>query len=177
MGKFEVHADRTKLLPKTNYTEGRGRKNGKDTIKVKHIVIHYNAGNLSLDSCYDALLHRKTSAHYQVDQYGKTCQYVYDSNTAWHAGNWPENQKSIGIEHANYGGNGNLAKFTDATLKSGAKLVAGLCVKFGLGSPEWMINVFPHNHFKSTSCPGSLEGKYRETYMKYAQEEYARLVK
>jgi len=165
MAKYEVYADRTKLLPKGLYTEGRGKS------KVKYIVIHYNAGDLSLDGCYDVLKSRKVSAHYQVDSKGKTAQYVYDSNTAYHAGVWAVNQASIGIEHANRG-LGTTASFTPETLIAGAKLVGGLCYKFKLGKPEWFKNVYPHHHFKATSCPGTLDKKYADEYIKYAQDYY-----
>ena len=43
---------------------------------------------------------------------------------------------------------------TEATLDNGAHLTAALCHLYGLGRPQWLKNVFPHNHFAATSCPG-----------------------
>lgn len=161
-----LDADVVKIVPANRYAAGR---NGH---KVEYVVIHYNAGNLTTEGCYNVWLTRVASAHYQVESSGRIGQLVWDRDTAWHCGNKAvdpnSNSKSIGVEHANLA-DGTV---TEACLDNGAHLVAALCRHFGLGRPEWMVNVYPHNHFAATSCPGQLAGSQRDEYMARAQYWY-----
>ena len=161
-----LDADVVKIVPANRYAAGR---NGHE---VEYVVIHYNAGNLTVEGCYNVWLTRVASAHYQVESSGRIGQLVWDRDTAWHCGNRTvdpnSNSKSIGIEHANMA-DGTV---TEACLDAGAHLVAAVCKHFELGRPEWMVNVFPHNHFAATSCPGQLEGSQRDAYMSRAQHWY-----
>ena len=157
-----LNADVNRILTK-HFTKGRG---GND---IQFVVAHYNDGDLTVEGCYSVWQTREASAHYQVESSGRIGQLVWDSDTAWHAGNRAANQKSIGIEHANQGNS-----MTDACIENGAHLCAAICKYYGLGRPEWMRNVFPHCHFSSTSCPGPLkEGtSYHNRYMERAQYWY-----
>lgn len=157
-----LHADRNRILTK-HFTPGR---NGKP---ISFVVLHYNDGDLSVDGCYATWQTRQASAHYQVQSDGLVGQLVWDGDTAWHAGNWDANCRSIGIEHANRGDS-----LTDECIESGAHLVAAICAYYKLGRPQWGVNVFPHNHFSSTDCPGPLrEGtSYHDRYMRRAGEWY-----
>lgn len=159
-----VVADETKLLT-VHYTPGR-------TQKLRGIVLHHNAGNLSIQDCYNVWQSREASAHYQVDINGRIGQLVNDDDTAWHAGS--ANPWSIGIEHAN----NQFGPWTisDATLEAGAHLVAALCKYYGFGRPEWMVNVFPHSYFMATACPGEIAGSQNAAYMSRAQEWYDAMV-
>lgn len=159
-----LEADIELLLPNgVHWTSGR---NG----KIQFIVIHHNGGNLSTQGCYNTWLTREASAHYQVEDDGTIGQLVNDWDTAWHAADAWANANSIGIEHANsYGTNGPLSP---ATLDNGAHLVAALCRKYGLGRPQWMVNVFPHSHFLATECPGRLASDQNAEYMARAQAYY-----
>lgn len=161
-----LHADRNRILTK-HFTPGR------DGRSISSVVLHYNDGDLSIDGCYDTWLTREASAHYQVQSDGLVGQLVWDGNTAWHAGNWDANCRSIGIEHANRGDS-----LTDECIESGAHLVAAICAYYKLGRPQWEVNVFPHNHFSSTDCPGPLrEGtSYHDRYMARAAEWYDAMV-
>lgn len=156
-----VVADQEMILP-VHFTSGR-------TANIDKIVLHHNAGNLSIEGCYNVWLNREASAHYQVQEDGLIGQLVNDWDTAWHAGN--ANPSSIGIEHAN----NNFGPWTisQATLESGAHLVAALCKMYGLGEPQWCVNVFPHSYFMATSCPGEIAGSQNEQYMNRAREWYA----
>lgn len=148
-----------------NFTPGRGGK------KVQFIVLHHNAGRLTTEQCFQVWQNRQASAHYQVEADGTVGRLVADINTAWHCGNFEANQKSIGIEHANTA-NGAPWTLPNATVDAGARLVAHLCHKYGLGTPTWGVNVFPHKHFMATACPGELDGRQRKTYMTKAVEYY-----
>lgn len=136
--------------------------------KLKFIVLHYNAANLTVEGCHRVWQTRAASAHYQVEDGGRIGQLVRDRDTAWHAGNWSANVSSIGIEHANRP-DGTVS---DACLEAGAHLVAAICLAYGLGRPEWGVNVYPHRHFSATSCPGQLAGSQRDRYMRRAGEWY-----
>lgn len=148
-------------LMNKNFNAGRSQD-------IRGIVLHHNAGNLSIQGCWNAWQTREASAHYQVDINGRIGQLVNDWDTAWHAG--AANPWTIGIEHAD----NNFGPWTisDATLESGAHLVAALCRHYGLGRPAWLVNVFPHSHFMQTACPGEIAGSQRDAYMRRAQEWY-----
>lgn len=160
-----VEADVVKLLSK-HFTKGRGGHS------VDKIVIHYNAGNLTVEGCWSVWQTREASAHYQVESSGRIGQLVWDRDTAWHAGVFNVNQRSIGIEHANL----SDGTITEACLDNGAHLVAALCKSYGLGRPEWLKNVFPHKHFSPTSCPGQIYGSQKDAYIQRAQYWYDAMV-
>lgn len=157
-----LHADKDMILTK-HFTKGRGGK------KINKIVIHYNAANLTIEGCYSVWQNREASAHYQVEEGGRIGQLVHDWDTAWHAGNFAVNQTSIGIEHANRPDGTVSAK----CLEAGAHLVAALCKFYGLGKPQWGVNVFPHKSFSATACPGQLYGSQKDAYIQRAQEWYS----
>ena len=160
----KCEADVVKLLNK-HYTKGRSGR------RIRYIVEHYNAGNLTIYGCWSVWQTRQASAHYQVEDDGEIGQLVWDSNTAWHASNWNANCESIGIEHANRP-DGTI---TEATLDNGAHLTAALCRLYGLGRPEWGKNVFPHKHFAATSCPGQIYGSQRQAYIERSQYWYDKM--
>lgn len=141
---------------------------GRSGARINKVIIHYNAGDLTVEGCYSVWQTREASAHYQVESGGRIGQLVWDSDTAWHAGNWNANISSIGIEHANKAG----GYVTDACLDNGAHLVAAVCKYYGLGRPEWKKNVFPHSYFSPTSCPGRLQDEQNAAYMQRAQQWY-----
>lgn len=158
-------ADETRILDK-HFTKGRQGH------AIDKVIIHHNDGNLTVDGCYDVWQSREASAHYQVASDGTIGQLVYDRDTAWHAGNWPANISSIGIEHADC--STDPYAVSDACLDAGAHLVAAVCVKYGLGRPEWGVNLFGHSDFASTECPGELAvgGSQHDAYVARAQSWY-----
>lgn len=160
-----VKADKDMILD-THYTEGR---NGRS---IDKIVIHHNAGNLTVEDCYRVWESREASAHYQVQSDGRIGQLVWDTDTAWHCGDFEQNCRSIGIEHAD--DSSSPWHISDACLDAGAHLVAALCRYYGLGRPEWGRNLFGHSDFAPTECPGSLrEGQpQHDAYVARAQAWY-----
>lgn len=162
-----IEADENLILTK-HFTPGRAGT-------INKIVLHHNAGNLTIQGCYNVWQDREASAHYQVQSDGRIGQLVWDSDTAWHAGDFDANSTSIGIEHADC--QAHPWKISDACLENGAHLVAALCKYYKLGRPTWMKNVFPHNHFSSTECPASIAGSQNAAYMKRAQEWYDAMMK
>ena len=158
-----LQPDEYRLLDK-HYTAGRGG------YTIDKIVLHHNAGNLSIDGCWDVWQTREASAHYQVDANGRIGQLVNDWDTAWHAGDWAANCRSIGIEHADI--SSSPWRISDATLDNGAHLTAALCRYYGLGRPEYGRNVFFHSDFQATSCPASIAGTQRDAYLSRAGQWY-----
>lgn len=152
------------LILSTHMTKGR------QGCKVDKIVLHHNGDNLTGKGCYDVWQTREASAHYQVAADGRITQLVWDSDTAWHTGDWPSNLTSIGVEHADI--STDPWGISEATLDNGAHLVAALCKHYGLGRPQWGVNVFPHSHFSATACPASIAGGQNAAYMAKAQAYY-----
>ena len=145
--------------PTTAFDTGRGGHS------VQYIVVHHEAAvgltATSLSSMWSRM--QSQSAHYSVDGDGVIAQHVYESDTAWACGNWTANQSSISIEHAN----NSTSPWTvsEATLESGAHLVAALLIKYNLGYPRWGGNVRPHSQIVATACPGELAGSQNTHYM------------
>lgn len=161
---YETLTADVNLIMNKHYTKGRGGH------KIDKILVHHNSGKLTTRGCWDTWQTRQASAHYQVEESGRIGQLVWDRDTAWHASNWKANQTSIGIEHAN---NDTKAwTISPATLEAGAHLVAALCKAYGLGRPEWLKNVFPHQYFANTDCPGQIAHSQRAQYMARAQYWY-----
>ncbi|MCE5228751.1 N-acetylmuramoyl-L-alanine amidase [bacterium] len=68
------------------------------------------------------------SAHYIIRMDGSIIQLVRERDTAHHAGNYPYNKRSIGIEHERYGTN----NITDAQYISSAALVKNIAQRHGI---------------------------------------------
>lgn len=162
-----IEADENLILNK-HFTPGRAGT-------INKIVLHHNAGNLTIRGCYNVWQDREASAHYQVQSDGRIGQLVWDKDTAWHAGDFNANATSIGIEHADC--QTRPWMISAACLENGAHLVAALCKYYKLGRPTWMKNVFPHSHFSATECPASIAGSQNAAYMKRAQEWYDAMMK
>lgn len=127
-------------VPSPNYTTGRGGK------KINKIVIHWIVGRLS---AADAVFKKagNASAHYGVGQNGEVHQYVKESNTAYHAGNFTVNQESIGIEHEG----APSIPVSDSVYDTSATLIADIWKRYG------KLPLYPHKQFKATQCPGTLD--------------------
>lgn len=159
---FETLDMDVNLILDKHFSEGRGGK------PVSFVGIHYNFGNLTVEGCYNVWQDREASAHVQVESSGRSGQIVWDRDTAWALGNFDKNQRSINIEHANMA-DGTI---TEQALDVGAHIVAGYCILYGLGRPEWDVNVIPHKAISPTSCPGEIYGSQKEAYIQRAQYWY-----
>ncbi|SKA11675.1 N-acetylmuramoyl-L-alanine amidase [Pilibacter termitis] len=133
---------------------------GRSGAKVDKIVIHHMAGT-NYDIVPNIWQTREASAHYGIGKNGEIRAYVDENNTAWHAGNWNANITSIGIENSNSTGEPDW-NINQATIDACAKLVADIGKRYGLGVLAPYKNVFPHQYFSSTSCPGKLMSKLGE---------------
>lgn len=165
-----LQPDRVKLMNK-HYTPGRGGS------KIECVVVHHNAGVLSIDQIWDVWQTRPASAHYQVTSSGEIGQLVWDRDTAWHAANSWMNQRSIGIEVSNSAGPDQDWPITPTAVREAGRLIAAICLYYKLGRPNSGTNVRYHKEFTSTGCPYHLApgGKYNTALMGEAQRFYDEL--
>lgn len=136
----------------SNYTKGREKK-------VTKVIIHH-AASTSFNSIGQVFSQagRNGSAHYGVGRNDNVDQYVSEGDTAWHCGNWPVNQESIGIENVNSSGapNWEVAPETKNTL---VELVTDIVRRNpGIGKLVPGVNLFGHKQVsqKPTACPVTL---------------------
>ena len=125
-----------------NYTAGRQGK------KIDRIVCHWIVGKLA---AADAVFSKPgTSAHYAVGN-DNIHQYVIEENTAYHAGNWEMNLRSIGIEHEG----GPDLPISENTYRTSAKLIAEIAQRHKI--PLDRTHIIEHREVKATQCPGTLD--------------------
>ena len=125
-----------------NYTTGR------QGASIDKIICHWMVGTLSSTDSVFQNTTRGTSAHYGVGQGGQVHQYVRESDTAYHAGNWNANITSIGIEHEG----GPTSPITESVYQTSAELIAQIWSRYGRELP-----LRKHNEFNATQCPGTLD--------------------
>lgn len=130
-----------------NYSTSGWRK------KVDLIVVHHMAGVLTPKQCNNALKGRGGSIHYAIGNDGLIGYGIDESLVAWHAGNWPVNQRSIGIEVSNSKLNGDWP-VSDKAFKALVKLVADIAKRNKLGKLVFKKNIGYHGLYASTACCG-----------------------
>lgn len=123
--------------------------NGREGTKIDRIIIHWMVGTLSSTDSVFQNTDRNTSAHFGVED-GNVHQYVQEPDTAYHAGNWGMNLRSIGIEHSAAPGR----DASPATLETSANLIADLCRRNGI--PCDRGHILKHSEVVATSCPGTI---------------------
>lgn len=126
-----------------NYTAGR------DGTAIDRIVIHYIVGTLAAADATFANPSSGVSAHYGIGE-GSLHQYVSENNTSWHAGDFPMNQRSIGIEHS---ADPDRAP-SESTYNISVDLCTQICQDYGL-DPQTQI--IPHHRVVATACPGTVD--------------------
>lgn len=167
----DLEPDVYRLVNSDRYTKGR---NGRTIDKV---VIHHNAGVLSVDQIWGVWRDRIASAHYQVQSNGVIGQLVNDWDTAWHAANTFVNESSLGIEVSNSAGPAQDWPISGTAIEETAHLVAAIHHAHRLGRPRDGITIRYHREFTSTSCPYHLApgGKYHGTFWSRVLHWYDRM--
>lgn len=142
----------SKFATEYNFNVGGHMTAGRQGHKVDRIVIHHNAN--TNDVVPGVWQSRASSAHYQVTPTAVR-QCVDENNTAWHAGNWAMNLRSIGIEHLNSTGAPSW-QVAPETIERSAHLVADICQRYGI--PCDRAHIIKHSEVpRSTACPGGLD--------------------
>ena len=123
-----------------SYTSGRSHE-------IDYIVVHYTggAGNAYQNAVYFSNGgNGASSAHYFIDGYGVIYKSVWESDTAWHAGNWSMNCRSIGIEVCSDG-----EPFTQAEIDELHWLVRKIMAEYGIPASR----VIRHYDVTGKLCP------------------------
>lgn len=119
------------------------------------IVVHIAAGSLAGTAAWFANPEAQVSAHYTVGADGRVLQHVRETDTAWHAGDFEVNKRSIGIEHEGFHGpNGAWWSPTEAQLQASAELAAAICRRWSI-MPD-RFGIVPHSQVnpRKPNCPG-----------------------
>lgn len=109
--------------------------------RIRYIVIHDTESSCASAASWFQTPGANASAHYLVCNDGRVIQLVHERDIAWHAGNWPINQESIGIEHEGYRDHNY---YTRAQYLASAALVSYLCDKYGI-DPDRNV-IFGHEN-------------------------------
>lgn len=133
-------------VPDSNHHAGRGGQG------VELIVDHWTV--VTLEGAVRRFRDPASilSAHYVIGSDGRIVQLVGEDDTAFHAGNYSVNQRSIGIEHEA----GPGMPPTDALYAASARLHAEIAARHGLDLAVGET-VFPHRAVVPTECPGTLD--------------------
>ena len=107
-------------IPSNAYTAAN-----RGAAEIDMIIIHYTQGTSFAPIAFGP----GGLAHYGVGYNGAVDQYIQERHVPYHAGNWPVNLRSVGIEHVGYG---RPEDWTDAMLNGSAKLSADICKRDGV---------------------------------------------
>ena len=132
----------------TNFSYGR-------EAGISRITIHHMAGVMSSIDCGRIFQtpNRQASAHYGIGVNGDVAAYVDEANTCWSDANWYSNCRTISIETSNSSVGGDWP-VSDASFDTLVRLVADIAQRNGLGNLQVGVNLFKHNDFIATTCPG-----------------------
>lgn len=124
---------------------------------VDRIVLHTMVGTVAGADARFNNSASGVSAHYGVGTDGKIVHWVDEDNTAYHAGNYAMNQRSIGIEHEDKWTGPPAPEPTrpDALYAASAKLVADICKFYNI--PCDNTRVIKHKQVINTACPDGLD--------------------
>lgn len=130
-------------------------RKGRDGRPIQYVIIHSIVG--SLESCVKTFQKpdRIASAHYIVGWNGRKVQMVNEGDTAYHAGNWEINLRSIGIEHDDQARPWDPRP--DVLYESSAQLVADICRRYGIPADRAHIKKHSEVSLKGTACPAALD--------------------
>lgn len=144
--------------PLTNYIDTSPHYDtGRGGNEIVYIAVHHAAMNNGSVAAIGKVFHScQTSAHYGVDD-TDIGNYVSESDTAWHIGNYRINQKSIGIEMSNCSGSPEW-RVSDITVATTIKLVADIAYRLGWTyisyTGDMNGDLILHRWVTATACPG-----------------------
>jgi len=131
----------------SNFTVGR-------TKPIDRIVLHYTAGDGDSavnNGVYFSVENRGVSAHYFVDK-NTVVLSVEEKDTAWHAGDWDMNNRSIGVEMCSEMDDEGNYYIPILTVQNAANLVKELMAKYAIG----VEGVIRHYDVTGKSCPAPM---------------------
>lgn len=105
---------------------------------VQYLVIHDTEGGW--DASVATLQNDPNkSVHYIIGTDGRLGQFVNETVTAWHAGNFWYNQRSVGIEHVGY----STKPYTEKQYQRSAELLSYLTKKYAV--PKDRAHIIGHD--------------------------------
>ena len=135
----------------TEYTVSEG--NFDRTRKpIDLIVLHHTACTYEQAIAHFGSPTAGTSAHYIVSNKGELAAMLEEFYTAFHAGQYTVNQRSIGIETEWYDKMGDRST---ALYEKVSALVADICKFYNI--PIDADHIKPHKTYFNTACPGTLD--------------------
>lgn len=139
-------------LPFTKYPVADGHYD-ETRAPISLIVLHSSASTRQglIDTFAGGT--RMVSAHYGIDNDGSILAFLEEYFTAYHAGNYAVNQRSIGLEHIDQ--SSTIKLHTDKQYETSIKLVADICKFYNL--PCNSTTVVPHSVVSATACPNGLD--------------------
>jgi N-acetyl-anhydromuramyl-L-alanine amidase AmpD len=149
------------------------RANREKSHDINKVVIHVVQGSASSAVNWFQNPNASVSAHYVVNRKGGVTQCVRHKDIGYHAGHWPTNTRSIGIEHGGYVSNPN--SFTGAMYTASAKLTAYICRRHKIPvSRKGIIG-----HYEVPGCPGAGGGSgcHTDPGRHWNWNKYIKLVK
>lgn len=144
-------------IPQSNYTVGR------DGGTVELIVDHWTV------VMFEGAIRRfndpasRLSAHYVIKSDGHIAQLVSEGDTAYHAGSYAVNLRSIGIEHEAGPAMAPTAALYAASAQLHLEIARRHALDLSVGA-----TVLPHRAVVPTECPGTLD---LERIVREAEEE------
>lgn len=109
----------------SNYSEAT-RESGLD---IRWYIVHVAQGSAEGTINWFQNPDANVSAHYVADhETGSLTQQLDESDIGWHAGNWPYNQHSLGIEHSGWV---NQTNYTDELYAASASLARWAGTEYG----------------------------------------------
>lgn len=135
------------------------------------VTLHHNGGVAnSREDVLNTWKTRKASAHFDVDVNGNIAQFVKVDEFAWAVGDLVGNQTSISIEMADATGNPSW-QISPATQAAATRLAAWLFVHVIKQRPS-PANLFPHQHWTQTDCPGPFVMAHWSAILASVQAQY-----
>lgn len=119
-------------------------RNGTD---IDTIILHNTDGSIASAIAEFQNPATQKSAHYIVGRNGTIVQMVRDESTAWHSGNKPVNQRSVGIEI-------EASKTAQGMTSAQEASLIQLCRFVMDAYTVARADVRPHRSVKPTDCPG-----------------------
>jgi hypothetical protein len=135
-------------IPSPYFTPGRGG------LTVQTRLEHTTVGTMAATIKIFRSSSRRVSAHFVIGLDGRIVQCVDTDDTAWHAGDWATNLRSIGIEHVDDGAYWDALR-TDAEYAASARVQAWVGAAYGLEAS--VATMQPHRLFTATACPDALD--------------------
>jgi hypothetical protein len=120
---------------------------------IDTIVLHSMDGTLQGSTAHFQNPDTIPSAHYGIDFGGSITQWLPENVTAYHAGEYSWNQRSIGVEHEDMANNQIVRP--DTLYETSAKLIAEISAFYNI--PLDREHIKKHNEISATACPGSLD--------------------